>query len=121
MAPLAIGLLQLGLAIVVLGVPDLGAAVGFLTSSRPSASGALALLQALLWLFAIVAVAAALLSIGREARRRRRPRRSRLAWSLAVALAGLVLLTGGAQHHAQRSTLSMSGGSMGEARAELAR
>jgi hypothetical protein len=118
---LLVGLLQLGLAIVVLGVPDLGAAVLFLTSNRPSSAGALALSQTLLWLFALVGMVVALLAIGREARRRRRGRPSRLAWSLAVALAGVVVLTGGAQHHAQRTNLAMSGGSLGEARAELAR
>jgi hypothetical protein len=118
---LLVGLLQLGLAIVVLGTPDLGAAAVFLTSNRPSSSGALALSRALLWVFALVGMIMALLAIGREARRRQRRRPSRLAWSLAVALAGVVVLTGGAQHHAQRATLAMSGGSMGEARAELAR
>lgn len=121
LGPLVVSLLQLGLAYVVVGIPDWRAIADFLTSNRPTDAGAVAAAQALLWVIAAAAFATALVSVGREAVRGARRRRRSLAWSLAVMLAGLMVLAAGLEHHVQGSTLTMSGGSLQEARAELAR
>ena len=121
LGPLLVSLLQLGLAYVVVGIPDWRAIADFLTSNQPADAGAVAAAQALLWVVAAVAFATALVSVGREAVRSARPRGRNLAWSLAVMLAGLMVLAAGLEHHVQGSTLTMSGGSLQEARAELAR
>ena len=119
--PLLVSLLQLGLAYVVVGIPDWRAIADFLTSNQPADAGAVAAAQALLWVVAAVAFATALVSVGREAVCSARPRGRNLAWSLAVMLAGLMVLAAGLEHHVQGSTLTLSGGSLQEARAELAR
>jgi di/tricarboxylate transporter len=118
---LLVSLLQLGLAYVVVGVPDWRAAADFLTSNQPTDAGAVAAAQALLWAVAAAAFATALVSVGREAVRGARRRGRNLAWSLAIMLAGLMVLAAGLEHHVQGTTLTMSGGSLQEARAELAR
>lgn len=121
LGPLLVSLLQLGLAYVVVGIPDWRAIADFLTSNQPADAGAVAAAQALLWAVAAAAFATALVSVGREAVRSARRRGRNLAWSLAVMLAGLMVLAAGLEHHVQGSTLTMSGGSLQEARAELAR
>lgn len=122
----ALGLLivvlsPLGLALALLGGPDWRDAADFLLSNHPTEQGAAAAAQVLVWAVGAVAMTAAIISGGRDSARRAGRRNKRLAWSLAIMLAGLIVLVGGFTHHAQRTTLAMSGGSLQEARAQLAR
>ncbi|HKF77241.1 MAG TPA: hypothetical protein VKF59_13950 [Candidatus Dormibacteraeota bacterium] len=120
LAPLPIGLVQLLLARVVLGVPDWVAARDFLLSDRPTQADGLAAAQAVLWLVVGVALAAALTAAGRALATGGRRGRG-VGWSVGVALAGLVILAAGAGHHVQTGSPSLAGGSLQQARAELAR
>jgi len=104
----------------VLGTPDLTAAADFLTGTAPpTMPGSLAAAQLLLWAVLAAAFAAALVAVltrsvsavqggGRDA-----------IWSLAMVAAGLMILAAGADHRSTAGTVSLSGGSVQEARAQL--
>lgn len=118
--PLPAGVVQLVLARVVLGTPDWPVVGDFLFSNRPTGAGGVAAAQAVLWLVVVIALLAAvvagvraLVSGGRRGRG--------VSWSVAVVLAGMIILGAGATRHEQRMSPSLSGGSLQEARAAIAR
>ncbi len=118
--PALVAGVQLVSAYLVLGTPDLTAAADFLTGTAPpTMPGSLAAAQLLLWAVLAAAFAAALVAVltrsvsavqggGRDA-----------IWSLAMVAAGLMILAAGADHRSTAGTVSLSGGSVQEARAQL--
>lgn len=113
---------QLVSAYVVLGPPDWAAAGDFVTTNLPTMAGSVAAAKIVLWAVLLAALSAALvstlrgaLSAAAEAARRGG------AWSLAVVAAGLLILAVGATHHSSGPAVTLNGGSIQEARAELAR
>jgi hypothetical protein len=119
--PLAVAVVQLAAAYLVLGLPDLGAARDFLTSNLPTMSGSIAASQVLVWLLLVVACATSVaVGIG-PAIATIDTRRSIRFWSVAVMAVGLLVLAAGVGRHLTSSAVDISGGSLNEARAELAR
>jgi hypothetical protein len=119
--PLAVAALQLVAGYAVLGLPNLAAAQDFLTSNLPSMAGSIAASQVLVWLLLVVAcLASVVTAAGSAAAAVDRRRRARL-WSAGVLGAGLLILAAGIGHHLTSSSVDMSGGSVEEARAQLAR
>jgi hypothetical protein len=119
--PIAVTALQVAAAILVLGVPHPGDVIGFLVGSVPTLGQAVATLQALLW---TVVGGSALVGLGlglRQARLAARVRRLRHAWAGAVVVAGCCVLLAGVAHRLATPTVTMTGGSVQEARQELAR
>ena len=119
---LVVTAVQLLSAYVVLGPPDWAAAGDFLTSNLPTMAGSVAMAKIVLWVVLLAALVAALvatargaLAVAAEARRRS------ATWSVAVMAAGLVIFAVGATHHTTGPAVMLSGGSLQEARAELAR
>jgi hypothetical protein len=117
---LAVAALQLGSAYLVVGTPDLTAARDFLTGTRPTTmAGSLAAAQLVLWMTLGVAFAASLVagvtrtvgavqSAGRNA-----------IWSIVVVATGLLILAAGVDHRTSAGGVTLSGGSVPEARAQL--
>ena len=121
LAVLAVAAVQLASAYLVLGRPDLGQAWGFLTSTGPTMAGAVAAAQVVVW----AALALTLLGLlgalaGGAVRMLGGARRSGF-WSLAVVAIGLAILAAGAAHRASAASDTIAGGSLQEARAQLAR
>jgi hypothetical protein len=108
--PLAL-LVQLGIAAVVLGMPDVGAAGDFLTGGTPTGETVVAACSLLLWAVLALAVVVQAVAVIRQAAHhlRREPVRAG-----ALVLVGLVIFAGGALRHAQ-SSYSMCCGSAVEA------
>jgi hypothetical protein len=119
--PLAVAVVQLGAAYLVLGLPDLGAARDFLTSTLPTMSGSIAASQVLVWLLLVVACASSVVAGVGPAIASIDAGRSIRFWSVAVMAAGLLVLAAGVGRHLTSSAVDISGGSLNEARAELAR
>jgi hypothetical protein len=119
--PLAVVALQLVAGYLVLGVPNLGAAKDFLTTHLPTMPGSIAASQVLVWLLLLVACLASTVSaVGSAMVVVNRRRRARL-WSAGVMGAGLLILAVGIGHHLSSNSVDISGGSVDEARAQLAR
>jgi hypothetical protein len=119
--PIVVTAMQVAAAIVVLGVPHPGDVIGFLMGSVPTLGQAVAMLQALLW--AVVA-GSALVSLWlglRQARLALRMRTLRQAWAGAVVVVGCCVLLAGVAHRLATPGETMTGGSVQEARQELAR
>lgn len=119
--PIVVTALQVVAAIAVLGLPHPGDVVGFLAGSVPTFGQTVAMLQALLW---AVVGASALVSLWlglRHARRAVRIRYLRHAWAGAVVVVGCCVLLAGIAHRLAEPTTIMTGGSVQEARQELAR
>lgn len=110
---------QVVFAIVALGIPDLGQAVAFMTGGVPTAGGALALLQVLLWLTVLGACGFSVRLVIDQAMTVRR--RQGHMWASAVLAAGVCLLLAGAAHHLSDPTVTMTGGSLMEASQQLGR
>lgn len=119
--PIAVTGLQVAAAIIVLGLPLPGDVLGFLVGSVPTLGQAVAMLQALLW--AVVGCSALVsLWLGlRQARLAVRVRTLRQAWAGAVVVAGCCVLLAGVAHRLAAPNVTMAGGSVQEARQELAR
>jgi hypothetical protein len=119
---LAVTGVQLVSVYVVLGPPDWAAAGDFVTSNLPTMAGSVAAAKIALWAVLLATLAAALVSTVRGAltAAAEMSRRSG-TWSLAVVGVGLVILALGATHHASGPAVTLNGGSIQEARAELAR
>jgi hypothetical protein len=110
---------QLGSAYVVLGTPDVVAARDFLTGTVPTMAGSVAAAQLVLWAALAIAFAAALLAaLTRTVGAVQAAGRSAL-WSVTVVVIGLVILAAGAGHRSSAASVSLSGGSLQEARAQL--
>jgi hypothetical protein len=119
--PLVVAAGQLAAAYLVLGLPDLAAARDFLTSNLPTMSGSIAASQVLVWLLLVVACASSVVAAARRTITAIDSRRSVRFWSVAVMAAGLLVLAAGVGRHLTSSAVDISGGSLNEARAELAR
>ncbi len=122
LAALAAVAVQLGAAYAVMGTPDLGAAAAFWASTAPTLADSVAAAQLVLWLALLVALAAALAAAIRAAAGTLGARRG-ATWSVAVVMAGLVILAAGVADHvrAQDSAPTVSGGSLAQAEAQLGR
>jgi hypothetical protein len=119
--PLGVAAVQLAAAYLVLGLPDLAAARDFLTSNLPTMSGSIAASQVLVWLLLVVACACSVAAVAGRTIAVIDARRSVRFWSIAVMAAGLLVLAAGVGRHLTSSAVDISGGSLNEARAELAR
>ena len=117
--PLLVGAVQLGSAYVVLGTPDVASARDFLTGTTPTMAGSLAAGQLVLWAALGIAFAAALVSaLARTAGAVQAAGGSAL-WSVTAVGIGLLILAAGVDHRAGAGSVSLSGGSVQEARAQL--
>jgi hypothetical protein len=117
---LLVAAVQLGSAYVVLGPPDLAAAGGFLTGTAPpTIVGSVAAAQLLLWTTVAVAFVAALLAgLARTVGAVQSASRNAI-WSVAVVAMGALILAAGADHRSSAGSVTLSGGSVPEARAQL--
>lgn len=109
--PLAVAAVQLAAAIVALGRPEPGLAIGFLAGTWPTAVEALAAAQLLVWAIVAGCVAWGLATAARETAGHLSGRR---LWEGSALAAGLLILAAGAAHHLTFD-LGMSGGSVQEA------
>jgi hypothetical protein len=117
--PSIAGGVQLAAAVVVLGRPDLGLALGFLFASAPSMAETLASLEVLVWAVVAVSVCWGLFTVLAAAAPAARTARTRF-WEISVAGVGLLLLAFGLAHHTTYQ-VSLSGGSVQEAGQALGR
>jgi hypothetical protein len=117
--PTIAGGAQLAAALIVLGRPDVGLAVGFLFASVPTVAEALSSLELLVWTLVAGSVAWGLFTVLAAAAPAARAARSRF-WEISVAGVGLLLLGFGLAHHTTYQ-VSMAGGSVQEARQALGR
>jgi hypothetical protein len=117
---LLVAAVQLGSAYVVLGTPDVAAARDFLTGTGLSTmAGSLAAAQLVLWTTLAVAFVAALVagltrSVGAVQSASRNA-----VWSIVVVAIGALILGAGVNHRTSAGTVTLSGGSVPEARAQL--
>jgi hypothetical protein len=119
--PAAVIAVQVVSAYLVLGLPDLRAAADFLTSTVPTMAGSIAAAQVVLWAALLVALGAALWAALRGAVGPLTTWRGSAVWSGMVLAVGILILVTGAVHHASPASVMLTGGSLQEARAELAR
>jgi hypothetical protein len=117
--PTAAGGVQLAAALIVLGRPDLGLALGFLFASVPTVAETLASLELVVWALVASSVAWGLFTVLVAAAPAVRTARSRF-WEISVAGVGLLLLGFGVAHHATYQ-VSLAGGSVQEAQQALGR
>lgn len=117
---LAVAAVQLGSAYLVLGTPDLAAASDFLTGTSPTMAGSLAAAQLLLWTTLAIAFAAALLSGATRTVGAVQSVSRSAVWSVAVVATGALILAAGVSHRSSAGSVTFSGGSVPEARAQLA-
>ena len=112
---------QVGSAYVVLGTPDLTAARDFLTGTGPSTMvGSVAAAQLVLWTtLAVASVAALVAGLTRTVGAVQSASRSAI-WSVVVVATGALILAAGVDHRATAGSVTLSGGSVPEARAQLA-
>jgi hypothetical protein len=108
-------------AYVVLGLPDLPAAAEFLTGNVPAMAGSLATAQVVLWLALSVAFCGILVSVLLKTVATLGAAGHSPGWSLMVVVIGLIILAAGLHHRSGAASVSLSGGSLQEARAQLAR
>ena len=119
--PLVVGAVQLASAYLVLGPPDLADAQVFLTgTASPTMAGSLAAAQLLLWIGLAIAFVAALASgLTRTVGAVQAASRGAI-WAVAVIATGALILVAGIGHHVSAGGITLSGGSVPEARAQLA-
>ncbi len=118
-----VAIVQLVSAYAVLGRPDLREARDFLTGTAPTMAGSIAAAQVVLWIALLVALVGVLAAVVTGAASMIGSARRTAAWSLVVLGVGLVILVAGAAHRAGAGagSDSITGGSVQEARAQLAR
>ena len=120
--PLLVTAIQFASAYVVLGTPDVAAARDFLTGTTPTMAGSLAAAQIVLWAAVAVAFAAAVVAaVTRTAGVVHAVAGGSAVWAVTAMAVGLLILGAGVNHRSNASTLTLSGGSVQEARAQLAR
>jgi uncharacterized membrane-anchored protein len=114
---------QLAAALVVLGVPGLGAAWDFFTSRNPTVASALAASRLTVTLVALAMVLWALVWTVRVAVRSSRAatRRRQTLAGAAVLATGLLILAAGLSHRLSSPSVALDGGSVKEASQALAR
>ena len=118
---LAVAAVQLVSAYVVLGRPDLGQAWDFLTGTDPTMVGSIAAAQVVLWAGLALTLVGLLVALVTGAIGMMGGARRGTAWSVAVVVIGLVILAAGASHRSSAGADTIAGGSLQEARAQLAR
>lgn len=110
-------------AALVLGSPSWSEVASFFSSPVPTFDSAVAATSLLVWVTVLAGLGLSLAAVVRAlggrvgswlAQRRR-------LWGAFVMLAGLLVLTAGLSHHYARETVTLSGGSVQEAKQELAR
>jgi hypothetical protein len=115
--PLVVSGIQIGAALLALGGPDWAQLAAFITGRVPAQGPAIAGMQVLLWIVVLAVSAAGL----QQAARTTRLRPARHIWGGAVLAAGVGLLLAGAAHRLDPAPITMAGGSLQEARQEVAR
>ena len=117
---LLVGVVQLGSAYVVLGTPDVAAARDFLTGTGPSTmAGSVAAAQLVLWTTLAVAFVASLVAgLARTVGAVQSASRNAI-WSIVVVATGALILGAGVDHRTTVGSVTLSGGSVPEARAQL--
>jgi hypothetical protein len=117
---LAVAAVQLGSAYLVLGVPDVAAARDFLTGTElPTMAGSVAAAQLVLWATLGVAFVAALVAgLTRTVGAVQSASRNAV-WSIVVVATGALILAAGVDHRSTAGSVTLSGGSVPEARAQL--
>jgi hypothetical protein len=119
--PLGVAGVQLVSAYVVLGTPDLAAARDFLTGTSPTLSGSVAAAQLALWATVGVGLAAGIVAALTRTVDAARSASRNAVWSLAAVLIGAAILAVGVDHRSTSGMVTLSGGSLPEARAQLDR
>ncbi len=104
---------------VVIGVPDLMAAVRFLTTTTPTMQGSVAAAEALVWIALLAALAGAVVTALTGAAGVVRGSVRTMLWSLGLVVVGLVILGAGVHRHVSAESVDMAGGSLSEARAQV--
>ncbi len=112
---------QLASAYVVLGVPDLDAAREFLTGTLPTMPGSVAAAELVLWLALLTSFAGIVGTAVLGTLTTLEAARRSTTWSVVMVVIGIVILAAGVHHRSTAATVTVSGGSLQEARAELAR
>jgi hypothetical protein len=102
--------LEVVLAFRVLGVPDLGAAGGFLGGSVPTPQQSVAILELILWAVLLIASGVAVVAVLREVRRAVPETAIRRGWSVAVVLCGAAILLAGVAHQVAPASIGLDGG-----------
>jgi hypothetical protein len=117
---LGVAAVQLLSAYVVLGRPDLAAARDFLTGTTlPTMAGSVAAAQLVLWATLGVAFVAALVAgLTRTVGAVQSASRNAV-WSIVVVATGALILAAGVDHRSTAGSVTLSGGSVPEARAQL--
>jgi hypothetical protein len=113
-APLAITTAQLGAALCTLRLPDARQLAGFLGAGVPTAAGAGAAVELLLWLVVLAMFAVAVWLAVRHAAATARGR-ARHVWGGVALLTGVCVLSVGLVHHLSGAPVTMAGGSILEA------
>lgn len=119
--PLGVAGVQLVSAYVVLGTPDLAAARDFLTGTAPTLEGSVAAAQLVLWATLGVGLAAGVIAALTRTVDAARAAGRNAVWSVAAVLIGAVILAAGVNHRSTSGMVTLSGGSLQEARAQLDR
>ncbi len=104
---------------VVIGVPDLMAAVRFLTTTTPTMQGSVAAAEALVWIALLAALAGAVVTALTGAAGVVRGSVRTMLWSLGLVVVGLVILGAGVHRHVSAESVDLAGGSLSEARAQV--
>jgi hypothetical protein len=108
-------------AYVVLGTPNLVAARDFLTGTSPTLEGSVAAAQLVLWAtLGVALLAGVIVALTRTVDAARAASRNAL-WSIAAVLIGAAILAAGVNHRSSSGMVTLSGGSLQEARAQLDR
>ena len=118
---LAVSAALLAAAALVLGAPNLAQTVDFFASPVPTFSAALAASGFLVWAIVVVALGVSVAGAVRTVLSRVDASQRHRLWGPLVMLAGLLIMAAGLSHHYSGARLTLSGGSVQEARQELAR
>ncbi|HZV51100.1 MAG TPA: hypothetical protein VFD49_15200 [Candidatus Dormibacteraeota bacterium] len=117
--PLTVTAAEVVAVFVVIGVPDLMAAVRFLTTTTPTMQGSVAAAEALVWIALLAALAGAVVTALTGAAGVVRGSVRTMLWSLGLVVVGLVILGAGVHRHVSAESVDLAGGSLSEARAQV--
>jgi hypothetical protein len=118
---LAVSACQLSAALLALGPPDPKSLAAFLAGAVPTEEGAEAMLRLILWALVLGASLAGLRAARASASRLVRAPWPERLWGMSVLFAGFCVLAGAALHRWSGGHMTMAGGSLLEAEAQLAR
>lgn len=108
-------------ATAVLGAPNVRQTMDFFFSPVPTFSAALAASGFLVWVIVGGALAVSLAGVLRAVVSRLETSHRYRLWGPLIMLAGLLIMAAGLIHHYSGTNMTLSGGSVQEARQELAR